>query len=547
MPDKITTQRVVCEGGLYSNENHILLSERLPGSATRLLNYEVSLAGGYRRINGYTKFDANYSEVGTGVSEGPILGLAIFVTNAGSTEYLAARKLSSGTTYKWYKFQSGVGWNAITLPITMNTTDTYRTVTRIRSSQFNFGVGNTIIFVDGVNNAITYDGTTWGNIDVADTGADLAHAGGAQALAKPAVVTVYQNHIFMANQYANPSVIAHSAPNVYFNWTSASGAGQLISSAEVVQLKPQRDTNYVFGSNSIQKIDVDSTGAFLIKDVTRNIGCIAPDTVVEIGGDIMFLSPDGFRPVAGTSRIGDVEIETISKPIQLLIADIIEDTNIKDMNVVAVRNKSQVRFFYGGDDLERATSFGIIGGLRLGEAGQSNVQWEWGRLLGIRANVATSEYVNGREIIIHGDFDGKVYLQESGNNFDGDDILSVFSPPYLDQGDTEIRKNYRTINYFMRPEGSVEVGLSLSFDWGDNGTAIPVNFEGLLVGFPTIYGGSGVLYGSAESIYGGINPNLRFNINGSGYSMRPSLVVFGDYPPHSIQGISIEFTPNDRV
>jgi len=547
MPDKITTQRVVCEGGLYSNENHILLSERLPGSATRLLNYEVSLAGGYRRINGYTKFDANYSEVGTGVSEGPILGLAIFVTNAGSTEYLAARKLISGTTYKWYKFQSGVGWNAITLPITMNTTDTYRTVTRIRSSQFNFGVGNTIIFVDGVNNAITYDGTTWGNIDVADTGADLAHAGGAQALAKPAVVTVYQNHIFMANQYANPSVIAHSAPNVYFNWTSASGAGQLISSAEVVQLKPQRDTNYVFGSNSIQKIDVDSTGAFLIKDVTRNIGCIAPDTVVEIGGDIMFLSPDGFRPVAGTSRIGDVEIETISKPIQLLISDIIDNTNIKDMNVVAVRNKSQVRFFYGGDDSERATSFSIIGGLRLGEAGQSNVQWEWGRLLGIRANVATSEYVNGREIIIHGDFDGKVYLQESGNNFDGDDILSVFSPPYLDQGDTEIRKNYRTINYFMRPEGSVEVGLSLSFDWGDTGTAIPVNFEGLLVGFPTIYGGSGVLYGSAESIYGGINPNLRFNINGSGYSMRPSLVVFGDYPPHSIQGISIEFTPNDRV
>jgi len=547
MPDKITTQRIICEGGLYSNENHILLSERLPGAATRLLNYEVSLAGGYRRINGYTKFDTDYSEVGVGVSEGPVLGLAIFVTSAGDTEYLAARKLSAGATYKWYKFQSGVGWNAITLPITMNTTDTYRTVTRIRSEQFNFGAGNTIIFVDGVNNAITYDGTTWGNIDIAETGADLAHAGGAQALAKPAVVTVYQNHIFMANEYANPSVIAHSAPNAYYDWTSASGGGQLTSSAGVVQLKPQRDTNYVFGNNSIQRIDVDSTGTFLIKDVTRNIGCIAPDTVIEIGGDIMFLSPDGFRPVAGTSRIGDVEIETISKPIQLLITDIINNTDIKEMNVVAVRNKSQVRFFYGGDDFDRTTSFGIIGGLRLGEAGQSNVQWEWGRLIGIRANVATSEYVNGREVVIHGDFDGKVYLQESGNNFDGDDVLSVFSPPYLDQGDTEIRKNYRTINYFMRPEGSVDVALALSFDWGDNGTAVPANFEGLLVGSPTTYGGSGVLYGSAGSVYGGINPNLRFNINGSGYSMRPSLVVLGDYSPHSIQGISIEFTPNDRT
>jgi len=547
MPDKITTQRIVCEGGLYSNENHILLSERLSGSATRLLNYEVSLAGGYRRINGYTKFDADYAEVGVGSAEGPVLGLAIFQTSAGDVEYLAARKDTSGTTYKWYKFQAGVGWNAQTLPITLNTTDTYRTVTRIRSVQFNFGVGNTIAFVDGVNNAITYDGTTWGHIDPTDTGADLAHAGGAQALTKPSVITVYENHLFMANEYTAAAVIAHSAPNTYYDWTSASGGGQLVAREEVVQIKPQRSTNYVFGSNFIQKIEVDSTGTFTIKDVTDNIGCIAPDTVIEIGGDIMFLSPDGFRPVAGTSRIGDVEIETISKPIQLLILDIINNTDVSEMNAVAIRNKSQVRFFYGGDDNDKTNSYGIIGGLRLGEAGQSKVQWEWGRLLGIRSNVATSKFINGREIVIHGDFDGLVYTQESGNNFDGDDILSIFAPPYLDQGDTEVRKNYRTINYFMRPEGSVDFNLALSFDWGDSGTAIPTSFEATLVGSPTVYGGVGVLYGSVGAVYGSINPNLRFNINGSGFSVRPTLVVLGDYAPHSIQGISIEFSPNDRT
>jgi len=303
----------------------------------------------------------------------------------------------------------------------------------------------------------------------------------------------------------------------------------------------------VFGSNFIQKIEVDSTGTFTIKDVTDNIGSIAPDTVIEIGGDIMFLSPDGFRPVAGTSRIGDVEIETISKPIQLLILDIINNTDVSEMNAVAIRNKSQVRFFYGGDDNDKTNSYGIIGGLRLGEAGQSKVQWEWGRLLGIRSNVATSKFINGREIVIHGDFDGLVYTQESGNNFDGDDILSIFAPPYLDQGDTEVRKNYRTINYFMRPEGSVDFNLALSFDWGDSGTAIPTSFEATLVGSPTVYGGVGVLYGSVGAVYGSINPNLRFNINGSGFSVRPTLVVLGDYAPHSIQGISIEFSPNDRT
>ena len=48
---------------------------------------------------------------------------------------------------------------------------------------------------------------------------------------------------------------------------------------------------------------------FVIDQVTTNVGCIARDSVLEIGGDLMFLAPDGFRPVSGTSRIGDVELK----------------------------------------------------------------------------------------------------------------------------------------------------------------------------------------------------------------------------------------------
>ena len=36
--------------GLNSNENHLELSDKLSGVATRLVNYEPSLYGGYRRI-----------------------------------------------------------------------------------------------------------------------------------------------------------------------------------------------------------------------------------------------------------------------------------------------------------------------------------------------------------------------------------------------------------------------------------------------------------------------------------------------------------------
>jgi len=38
--------------------------------------------------------------------------------------------------------------------------------------------------------------------------------------------------------------------------------------------------------------------------------------VVEFGGDLLFLGPDGIRPISGTDKIGDVELATVSKEIQ---------------------------------------------------------------------------------------------------------------------------------------------------------------------------------------------------------------------------------------
>ena len=60
MPDQIASLKVVSSGGLNSNENHLDLSDNNPGSATRLVNYEPSLFGGYRRIEGFEKYDSAY-------------------------------------------------------------------------------------------------------------------------------------------------------------------------------------------------------------------------------------------------------------------------------------------------------------------------------------------------------------------------------------------------------------------------------------------------------------------------------------------------------
>ena len=51
---------VTCEGGLdLVGTTHTLF--RTPGVATTLENYESSIHGGYRRINGFSKFGNNFN------------------------------------------------------------------------------------------------------------------------------------------------------------------------------------------------------------------------------------------------------------------------------------------------------------------------------------------------------------------------------------------------------------------------------------------------------------------------------------------------------
>ena len=46
---------LACEGGLDKSSSAFEMLRR-PGAATTLENFEVDIAGGYRRINGYSLF-----------------------------------------------------------------------------------------------------------------------------------------------------------------------------------------------------------------------------------------------------------------------------------------------------------------------------------------------------------------------------------------------------------------------------------------------------------------------------------------------------------
>ena len=200
---------------------------------------------------------------------------------------------------------------------------------------------------------------------------------------------VFENHLFLGGDLTSRAVICHSSPSDPLDFTVANGAGQITPGFNVVQFKPFRDDLFIFGVNAIKKASADISAGFTLDQVTTNVGCVARDSVLEIGGDLIFLSPEGFRPVAGTSRIGDIELTTLSKSIQVTLVNMIKNYDMDTINGVVIRGKSQVRFFVGDGTEDLEESYGIIGGLS-DQSGQ--IGWEFGEIVGIRTSCVTSDY-----------------------------------------------------------------------------------------------------------------------------------------------------------
>lgn len=537
MPDRLDNLKVICRGGLFSNDHHLELSEDLPGSATALVNFEPGLFGGYRRMDGYAKLNPDYDEVGGALAEGKVLGICIFRDTAtGTSVIIAARKDASVNTYSFWRYVPNAAWVKYTLtsPITRPVTAGGLTVNKVRFAQADFGAGNILYVVDGVNPLLQFDGVTW-----TESANNVITA--PNALVAPSLVAVFEDHIFVSGDPGKPALVAHSAPQDGTDWTTANGAGQIPTGFDVVDFKGFREDLFVFGPNTIKKISVDPSAAFVIKPVTQNIGCIARDSVVEIGGDLLFLAPDGFRPVAGTARIGDVELETVSRQIQNRVIGLRENFDLTTFNSVVIRGKSQVRFFVGDDTVAADSSYGIIGGIRLSQEGGSGIRWEWGDIIGIRASCCTSDYVGSEEMILHGDYDGIVYVQEQTNTFNGAPIAALYLTPFLDLGDTELRKNFQKLHVFLRPEGPVELNIGVSYDWNDQNVRSPLDYaRSLSAGVSTfgnplsVYGGTGVVYGGSDK------PVIQVEQQGTGRSVRYAFVSVNEGAPFSIQGFIIQ-------
>jgi len=469
---------LACEGGLDKSSSSFELLRR-PGAATRLRNFEVDIAGGYRRVNGFSVFGG--SSVAKPNSANQILGLHVYADGV-----IAC----SGTNI--YFSQDGESWLQINMGSVDAGGDDYTAFTGrsavARTSQ-------------GKAHFATFEGDTdYGEVIITDEGSGalpfyFKMTGTGSALSSrtffadtitvdgsvyPKFCTMHDKHLVVGGSSTEPNGIHYSGTNDIDDFTTT-GAGTIMLDDQVVGLKSFRDDLIIFCRNSIWKLsNINVAASIAVAPITKNIGCLDGRSIQEIGGDLVFLAPDGIRTLAGTVRIGDVELGTVSRSIQPVIKFIADNVGTYNISTIVIRNKSQYRLYYGSSSTGTASE-GIIGTLKTNEQGFT--QFQWSETFGIDASTAAASGFNysGVEKHYHGDYNGYVYNHDTGNSFNPAEvetnIKAEYQTPDLDYGDLGTLKTLKYVKISATPEGTVATKLRIRYNYDDPDTPQPSDYS----------------------------------------------------------------------
>ena len=525
---------VACEGGLVTASNQIDLLRR-PGVATELENFEVAIEGGYRRISGFTKFGEGSATQPTGgattilgvfaYADGVIVtaGTNIYFSNDGAT-WLQINKLSAGGGDNYSTFTGK--------SVTARTGQGQCQFVLFEGATFDYGE---VIIADGANKLWSFRMEGTGVLSSRTFFAKEITVDGTNGVK---YITIHDHHLIAAGVENNLNNVYYSVYNDPNNFTGA-GAGSVTISDQVQGIKGFRTDLIVFAENSIHKlININDSANIRIDPITESIGCLSGYSIQEIGGDLIFLAPDGLRTVAGTARIGDVELGTVSKAIQPIMREVAENINNFRITSIVLREKSQYRLFYTNVNAVAAGQKGIIGTLRPNG-------FEWSETKGLEVTEIGSGFdTTGVEKYYHGNNSGYVFVHDSGNDFDGTAILARYATPDYDYGDLGTLKTLHYLKVSIAAEGLVTPEVQVKFDYNSGDVPqISSNYSLGTVNPSSIFGSA--VFGT--NIFGAsASPMLRTPLQGSGTSNNFTVITNDNKAPYRINGLYVDYIPSGR-
>lgn len=500
-------------GGLISNLSPLQQGTNAVGSATLLQNFEVNKEGGYSKIKGYEKFSTT-ALPGSGL----VLGLKVITP----TKVIAARKNASNVT-EWY-VGTGTTWTSMGAGALLGN--------KVRHTSYNLNGDDKVVVVDGVNYPAVYN--TSGNTLTYMSSANSVDIQGAEHVA------FFKSTAF----YAKGNNLYFTAPSTADDFSSANGAGVINVAHDITGLVVFRDQLIIFTTNTIQRLTGSSTADFRLSPITDRIGCTSGDTIQEVGGDIMYVAPDGIRLLSATDRIGDFGLDVAS--------DVIKRDATKFLNnsttfcSVLIRGKAQYRIFSYVPSEQQATAKGLIA-TKIVAQGAGSIGWA--STFGIKAYVADSAYSGSSETVCFSNEDGYVYVLDTGSSFDGEPIEAVYESPYMPINDPQVRKTMYKMTLYAEPTGSMDLDLNMKFDFGaasNTGVIQPPTQSITSTGSSVfLFGATGSVFGTA--LFGGkLDSVYNTNIIGSGKTVAIRIEDNSTNPSFTLDTAVLEYRTNDR-
>ena len=498
-------------GGLISNLSPLQQGTNAVGSATILQNFESTKNGGYSKIKGFEKYSTT-AVPGSGAI------LALKVISAG--RIVVARQNASNVTE--YYYGTGTTWTSMGARPLLGG--------KARHAMYNLNGDDKVVFVDGSNYPGIYN-TSGNTFSAVASSTDVLGA---------EYVVIFKNTAF----YAKGNNVYFTAPFTVDDFSSANGAGSINVAHDITGLAVFRDQLIIFTRDNIKRVTGNTSADFQVAPITDRIGCINGDTIQEVGGDIMYLAPDGIRLLSATDRIGDFGLDIASDPIA-------KDANVflgstPNFCSVLMREKAQYRIFAYVESEQHEVAKGLIA-TKFVSQGAAGISWSTTK--GIKAFVADSRYSGTAETISFANTDGYVYILDTGSNFDSALIEAIYESPYMPISDPQMRKSFYKMTLYAEPTGSMNFDLDIKYDFGSTSNTSLIQPPTQTV---SSTGDSVFIFGATSSVfntatYGGeLDKVYNTNIIGSGKTIAIRIEDSSTNPTFTLDTALLEFSQEDR-
>lgn len=504
-----STFRVELAGGILENVSPLQQGISHPGSLTTGVNMEPALDGGYSRILGFERF--NTTQCPSGAVN--ILGVWEYEDDILAFADDQLWSVVEGSAV-WTSEYSSAGLSGVSIAKaarnTWGTVPEYTVVTGQEAFFWNSGA----------------DGPLHSTV----TGATS--------------VAAFHNRMWFG-----------VGPEVHV--TNFNKVGELVGDFttsfrmqdDVLDMAVWRDALYVFGREYITKITGYEDADLQQEQVSTRLGVIRENTVQEVAGDLMFLSADGIRTIAGTDRIGDTALDNLSVNISQRVEGLRTVSADVNLRSVVLQEKGQYRLYSSADSVDDEFTPGILGGLRAGP-NQQGLQWEFFDLRGMKPYSINSAYFDKDEKLFFGTYDGYINHQEPDSySFNATDITWSLEMPFwvLTVDDPEIRKVLYKLNiYADSPTGSagnMTYRLNYLGDYKISAAPQPIQASGIVNSY-----NSGVKYNQTGFFYtSSLESVSKHNIQGSCQNVSFKFAGADQLAPHTFKTALLQFSVEGKL